>query len=217
MNIINLTQHNATNEQIEFGVVELQNKKEVRDLITFEKLPTKEEIDERAKKLVEICKKGTHDGQITPVAMIGGAPYFMSKLEKVLIENGVLPLYAYTKRVCKETTLPDGNVKKITVFRHEGFCSPVSLEDLTIAVNGLATYPISHPLEQFDTFIHALKSIDEGFYTKSLKKVRSSAEMFISLCKHNNEQLSATDCLYQKVVNLGCVLAAKAELLGVFE
>ena len=55
------------------------------------------------------------------VAMIGGAPYLMSALEKCLIEMGAKPVYAYSERVSVETTAADGSVVKENVFRHLGF------------------------------------------------------------------------------------------------
>lgn len=75
MKILNLTQHAATPEQIAAGVFEPQDKEAVRELLTFETLPTKEEIHSRAVKLtIEALE---HD---VKAAMIGGAGYLMSEL-----------------------------------------------------------------------------------------------------------------------------------------
>lgn len=116
MTILNLTQHQATNEQVSAGVVEPHNKAEVQKLLTFHTLPSKEELDERAKELAMIAKSSG-----TSIAMIGGAPFFMSCFERALVECGITPLYAFSERVSVETTNDDGTVTKQNVFKHVGF------------------------------------------------------------------------------------------------
>jgi hypothetical protein len=127
--ILNLTQHNATAEQKAQLVVEPRMTKEkIRELLTFEEIPTKEEIESRAEKLAEIAVSeashyaGETDNEvwITRV-LIGGAPFFMGALEKAVRECGFTPVYAFSKRESEEKTQPDGSVKKIQVFRHIGF------------------------------------------------------------------------------------------------
>lgn len=56
-------------------------------------------------------------------ALVGGAPFFMSTLERHLLANGVIPLYAFSVRESKETTMDDGSVGKVSVFKHKGFIS----------------------------------------------------------------------------------------------
>jgi len=121
MKILNLTQHAPTPEQVAAGVVEPEEgKKKIQRLLTFEDLPTAEEIQERAEALARVAevltKEYGHDS-----VMIGGAPYLMSALEKALKERGIKPLYAFSKREVVEETLPDGSVKKTQVFKHQGF------------------------------------------------------------------------------------------------
>jgi hypothetical protein len=70
----------------------------------------------RAKELTDLalfthCKK----------AMIGGAPFFMSSLEKALLDAGVTPVYAFSVRDSKEEPDGNGGVRKVNVFRHVGF------------------------------------------------------------------------------------------------
>jgi len=113
--ILNLTQHTATKEQVEVGVVEPQDKAAVQELLTFDSIPSRDEMVERARKLGNIvvdsgCSK----------AMIGGAPYFMGVLEAYLYHFGVKSLYAFSKRVSVETVV-DGVVTKTNVFKHQGF------------------------------------------------------------------------------------------------
>jgi hypothetical protein len=127
--ILNLTQHVATEEQTAQLVVEPRMcKAEIRKLLTFEEIPSKEEIEVRATKLAEIAVSeanhyaGDTDNEIWITrVMIGGAPYLMGALEKALRECGFTPVYAFSKRESEEITQPDGSVRKVQVFRHCGF------------------------------------------------------------------------------------------------
>ena len=114
--IINLTQHLATPEQIEAGVYEPKNKDSVIKNLTFAKLPNRIGILVRAVNLANLAKK-----EGAECAMIGGAPYLMSALEKALMANQIKPVYAFTKRESVEITDADGSVKKTSVFKHAGF------------------------------------------------------------------------------------------------
>lgn len=74
MQILNLTQHTPTPEQIEAGAMELtdEHKETLKSLLNFATIPTRLEISERANDIAEIamhynCKK----------AMIGGALWLM--------------------------------------------------------------------------------------------------------------------------------------------
>lgn len=112
--MINLTQHQATVDQLAVGVVDLtgQQLSMVKALLTFDEIPNESEMKERAYQIAEIARKhGTS-------AMIGGAPFFMSYLERALHKAGVTPFYAFSKRcVIKE----DDGVKERIIFKHEGF------------------------------------------------------------------------------------------------
>ena len=52
--------------------------------------------------------------------MIGGAPFFMPKLEKALLDNGINVHYAFTERVVQEVAQPDGTVQKVSKFAYLG-------------------------------------------------------------------------------------------------
>ena len=119
MKIINLTQHKVAPEQIEYGVFDSQFEDKIRRLITFDEIPTFEGMEGRANQLANIALDEDADG-----AMIGGAPYFQPILEKVLFENGIKPMYAFSKRVSEDKILEDGTITKISVFKHEGFFYP---------------------------------------------------------------------------------------------
>jgi len=120
--ILNLTQHKTTPDQLTAGVVDPESpwKEGIQRALTFEDLPTPEEIQRRAEALAKIAEitKGIygHDA-----AMIGGAPYLMSALERELRKRGIKPLYAFSKREVVEEQLPDGTVRKTQVFKHLGF------------------------------------------------------------------------------------------------
>ena len=111
MKILNLTQHLASQEQIEEGVVEPKNKDFVKELLTFDELPTKEEIQKRATELTKIAMNEGYKK-----VMIGGAPYLMGMLELTLKSQGIQSVYAFSKRVSIEK---DG--VKTSVFKHIGF------------------------------------------------------------------------------------------------
>jgi hypothetical protein len=125
MVIVNLTQHDATAEQLAAGVVELSPRRKavVRALLTFDALPSAEEIAKRAHALA--CHAGGHLGnRSVPFpwgAMIGGAPYLMGPLEAALKANSIEPRFAFSRRESVDEVQADGSVRKVAVFRHEGF------------------------------------------------------------------------------------------------
>jgi hypothetical protein len=120
MKVINLTQHTATPDQIEAGVVEPKNKEQIKRVLTFNNLPSKEEVETKAMELVDIAKKECVRIN-TDKVMVGGAPFLMPVLDKLLRQEGITPLYAFSKRVTEEVMQEDGTVRKVQVFKHEGF------------------------------------------------------------------------------------------------
>lgn len=129
--IINLTQHSSTPEQ---GVYDLPEgmQDQLKDLLTFEELPTLREIKSRAAQIADLAslffseemddlELDLVDGEFTVSAMIGGAPYLMGPLEAALKENNIDPLYAFSMRISSEYTDADGNVRKEMIFKHLGF------------------------------------------------------------------------------------------------
>ena len=121
--IVNLTQHSITDEQKLDGVREISVRQEVTKLLTFDDLPGMEEVEARARDLASVAKR-----EGATAAMIGGAPYLMAYLERALIERGIEPIYSYTKRDCTEERLLDGSVRKMMLFRHQGFVRPFPSE-----------------------------------------------------------------------------------------
>jgi hypothetical protein len=121
MAILNLTQHVATEEQRAASVREPGQKAEVQRLLTFETLPSPEEVRCRAEALAELAAE-----EGATFAMIGGAPFLMAPLEEALMGRGIAPLYAFSRRETAEEMLPDGSVKKTQLFRHAGFVPVVA-------------------------------------------------------------------------------------------
>lgn len=127
--IINLTQHPATAEQIEAGVVDLQGDQLelLKELLTFENVPQKGEVDDRAHDIALLAMMNglggdDDDDPIPTAAMIGGAPYLMGALERELIYGHFMcPMYSFTKRESVEQPQADGSVRKTAVFRHAGW------------------------------------------------------------------------------------------------
>lgn len=120
--ILNLTQHQATADQLSAGVVDFDatNRAKLSALLTFDNLPTMAEVGEVAEAIADLAiYEGETEGGVTPTrAMIGGAPFLMPTLEKALIAVGITPCYAFSKRVVIKEA--DG-VKERIVFKHEGF------------------------------------------------------------------------------------------------
>jgi hypothetical protein len=114
--ILNLTQHPATTEQVADGVIEPSNKRAVQSALTFDEIPNANEIKARAEFLAGIAKEAK-----VKKALIGGAPFFMSALERALIEAGITPVYAFSVRDSIEEPDGKGGVKKTNVFKHVGF------------------------------------------------------------------------------------------------
>ena len=115
--ILNLTQHIATPEQIAQGVYDCKDRDLLCKLLTFEDLPTQSLLESRAAAIAF----GIAVENEANTAMIGGAPFFMSELEYALVNAGIKPVYAFSKRVSEETVDEDGNVTKVNAFKHIGF------------------------------------------------------------------------------------------------
>lgn len=121
---INLTQHAATDEQRSAGVRDLTPalRKELSTLLTVDEVPDLKDLRERALKiarLVAATVQELKDNGKSIEFMIGGAPFLMPVLARVLSEtyHGTC-VYAFSKRVAVED--PTTGVKT-SVFAHEGF------------------------------------------------------------------------------------------------
>lgn len=115
--IYNLTQHQATPEQVAQGVNDLEPEDlaALKELLTIEEIPTSEELEDRATRIARLVPWDAD------AAMIGGAPYLMGALERALKAAKVQPVYAFSKRESRDEVQPDGSCRKVAVFRHLGF------------------------------------------------------------------------------------------------
>lgn len=116
--MLNLTQHTATPEQSDAGVVTAPFADRLPSLLTFAGIPSPLEIRQRAEVVASLAAETGEK-----CAMIGGAPFFMGPLEVALHAVGIRAVFAFSDRVSIEDTQPDGSVRKINVFRHIGFTS----------------------------------------------------------------------------------------------
>lgn len=124
MYTLNLTQHDATPDQIVAGVMEPHHKghkEAIRGLLTFDSPPSREAMRGRAERLAKIAVKYTRGKSPVRRAMIGGAPFFMAHLEQALRDYGIMPVYAFSAREVVEEQDEDGAVTKRAVFRHAGW------------------------------------------------------------------------------------------------
>jgi DNA-binding cell septation regulator SpoVG len=121
--ILNLTQHPATEDQKAEGVIDFAGEvlEGLKTALTFMEIPDEEEITKRANYITLIASRQNPGAK---KAMIGGAPYLMSTLERALRKAGIEPVYAFSLRVSKEEPQPDGSVLKVQKLEHEGFISP---------------------------------------------------------------------------------------------
>lgn len=126
MTILNLTQHNATKDQQDAGIVDLpEHEREfLTNLLTFDDIEetTPERMVQRADAIAAIALSLGADA-----AMIGGAPFFMSALEESLKHAGIRPYYAFTQRVSVDKTGEDGQTVKTSVFKHMGLIPAFSI------------------------------------------------------------------------------------------
>jgi hypothetical protein len=114
--MFNLTQHNTTAVQKQEGVKDYQFD---RELLTFVEIPSTRKMIACARKLAAIV---VASGETQ--AMIGGAPFFMSILESVLLDHDIEPIYAFSVRISEDKTDSNGVMVKTSQFQHLGFVRP---------------------------------------------------------------------------------------------
>jgi hypothetical protein len=126
--IINLTQHQASAEQIAECVADLppEQREALSELLTFGDCPDAEEISDRAEDIAELaCYNGLGgddgDSPLIRRAMIGGALWLMAPLAEALRARRIEPIFAFSVRDTLEQPQPDGSVRKVAVFRHAGW------------------------------------------------------------------------------------------------
>ena len=127
MKIVNITQHSASAEQAEQGVVCPHLDKNpfsaaLKELLTFKSLPKQVEIRKRAAKIAKMARQ-LADFARCEGAMIGGAPFLMAPLQDELAKVGLVSLFAFSERVSSEQVV-GGETVKTSTFRHIGFVNP---------------------------------------------------------------------------------------------
>ena len=118
--IINLTQHLATEEQLQAGVVDLSGEKreKLQRFLNFDRIPSELEINWRADQIVNLLEG---EKEYHCQVMIGGALWLMGPLTRKLKAERYIPVYAFSVRESEEEILPDGSVRKVNIFKHKGF------------------------------------------------------------------------------------------------
>lgn len=125
--IFNLTQHQATPEQIAQGLVEpdAETKKEIQDLLTFTAADIQaDKVAERAEALVELLQEHWNvsaNCRFDKRVLIGGLPAMMRPLVNILENKNYIPMFAHSDRVSVDQPQADGSVKKVAVFQHQFF------------------------------------------------------------------------------------------------
>ena len=120
--ILNLTQHNATKDQQDAGIIDMPVEFQValKGLLTFPTQYTRDDLEYRALQIHELVRDfcGTSK-EVLEGVMIGGMPSFMPVLESVLISKGIKVGYACTERKSVDKEV-DGKIIKTAVFVHAG-------------------------------------------------------------------------------------------------
>jgi len=105
MKVFNATQHNATSAQINAGVLDLAVAGQpswLKDLLTFDSLPSDEEIKERCEEIARnieaeifsVCDYAAEGYAV----MIGGAPWLMPALLRTFSRRGIRTCFAFSQR-----------------------------------------------------------------------------------------------------------------------
>lgn len=111
--IYNFTQHKTTIDQLEDGICDVDNHAFVQELLTFDDIPSVEELQERSVKLAEYAKSLNAEK-----VMIGGAFYLITRLAKEMNKRGIKVCYSFSKRHSVDEIQPDGSVVKKVLFKH---------------------------------------------------------------------------------------------------
>ena len=120
--ILNLTQHNATKDQQDAGIIDMPVEFQValKGLLTFPTQYTRADLEYRALQIHELVRDFCGPSkEVLKGVMIGGMPSFMPVLESVLISKGIKVGYACTERKSVDKEV-DGKVVKTAIFVHAG-------------------------------------------------------------------------------------------------
>lgn len=102
--VVNLTKFKTTRELEAFGVRDLISWKEfqeIRDLLYFPVLPTKESIARRVERLSEIALSDAKKSGATTV-LVSCPPWMMHSLCAKLVCLGLTPVVSFTKKTSED-------------------------------------------------------------------------------------------------------------------
>lgn len=118
--LVNMTQHQATPDQLAAGVHDLtaEGRTILSKNMTFSSPPSRETLLSCAEYLIQIIE-GEYPNATT--VMIGGAPYLMAPLVERLTAHGIAAIYSFTKRESVDVHNADGSVTKNAIFKHVGW------------------------------------------------------------------------------------------------
>ena len=119
--IVNLTQHIATADQVKAGVVEptAEQKAVIVSALNFSEIPNVHDMKIKSDELASIMSQYDPDLSGDVKFMIGGAPYLMAALVDWAPVYEMV--FAFSERISEEQHMPDGSVRKVNVFKHQGF------------------------------------------------------------------------------------------------
>lgn len=125
--ILNLTQHNATKDQIYAGIIDMPAdfQTALKGLLTFPTTYTRADLEYRALQIHELIRDMCGAPKCSPPkhsldgVMIGGMPSFMPVLEAILVSKGIRVGYACTERQSIDKEV-DCKIIKTAVFVHAG-------------------------------------------------------------------------------------------------
>jgi hypothetical protein len=119
--ILNFTKSDPTIEERAAGVG--QTSQRIRDMLTFETIPTLDDVKERAAALRMWVESQVIQNNLTaPVqVMIAEPVYLMSSLERELMDYGFVPVYSYGLTSGIEELNEEGYVGTFVRYRHSGF------------------------------------------------------------------------------------------------
>jgi hypothetical protein len=103
--VVNLTKFKTTRELEAFGVRDLTSWKEfqeIRSLLFFPVLPTKESVAKRVERLGEIALAEAKKSGATTV-LVSCPPWMMHSLCAELVYHGLTPVVSFTKKTSEDS------------------------------------------------------------------------------------------------------------------
>lgn len=114
--IVNLTSNLTTDDQKNVGVVDIEDRELVADLLNFDDIPTAAQIHNRAEVLASLV-----DAPVGTTVLIGGPQFLMSTLTESLKKRGYIVVFECVTREVIHFTNDRGDMIQSQIFRHLGF------------------------------------------------------------------------------------------------